>query len=363
MTDLLKPPDAGTERKSPGGKALAKAAGAKGAGAKAAAAKAPAAKAGGKPVPAQPGLLFHEPWWLDAVTLGQCQEVRVTSGEQVVGRLPFVISRKMGFTSLRMPPFTHLLGPAVDPGQGKPQTQMLKRMSIVRDLIDQLPKFDYFKQALSASTADGLAFQDRGYEITPQYTFRINCSRDTEQVWQDMHFKTRQHIRRAEEKFRVSTVSDAGRFIEFYTTNVQKQGLTNNIDFTPFGTVLSECQARGCGEILCASWPDGTPTAMVFLVWGHGTMYYLLSTRASDAGDNGSVNLLLWTAIQRAHALGLVLDLDGVSTSGTARFLSRFGGSMEMRLIVRRSKFLYTALQSTKRRLLGGRADQTTAFT
>ena len=70
------------------------------------------------------------------MTQGQYQEVRVTSGDQVVGRLPFVISRNMGFTALRMPPFTHLLGPAVDAGQGKPKTQMLKRMSIVRDLID-----------------------------------------------------------------------------------------------------------------------------------------------------------------------------------------------------------------------------------
>jgi lipid II:glycine glycyltransferase (peptidoglycan interpeptide bridge formation enzyme) len=269
----------------------------------------------------------------------------------------------MGFTTVRMPPFTHLLGPAVDPGQGKPQTQMLKRMSIVRDLIDQLPRFDYFKQALSATTADGLAFQDRGYEITPQYTFRIDCRRDPQQIWQDMHFKTRQHIRRAEEKFTVSTVEDAGRFTQFYEANVRKQGLVNHIDFTPFPTLLHESQMRDSGEILCATWPDGTPTAMVFLVWGHGTMYYLLSTRASDAGDNGSVNLLLWTAVQRAHARGLVLDLDGVSTSGTARFLSRFGGSLEMRLIVRRSKFLYAALQSTKRRLIGGQADDTTAFT
>jgi hypothetical protein len=281
----------------------------------------------------------------------------------VVGRLPFVVTRKMGLTTLRMPPFTHLLGPVVDAGQGKPQTQLLKRMSIVRDLIDQLPRFDHFKQALNASTVDGLAFQDRGFEITPQYTFRIDCRRDPQQIWQDMHFKTRQHIRRAEEKFRVSTVEDACRFTQFYDANVRKQGLTNNIDFAPFGTVLNESQMRDCGEILCASWPDGTPTAMVFLVWGHGTMYYLLSSRASDAGDNGSVNLLLWTAVQRAHAGGLVLDLDGVSSSGTARFLSRFGGSLEMRLIVRRSKFLYSALQTTKRRLIGGRADETTAFT
>jgi hypothetical protein len=344
MSDLAKPPVAIVDRKAFSGK--------------------PSARPAAKPAPVQQsGLLFHEPWWLAAVTQGRFEEVRVTSGEQVVGRLPFVVTRKMGLTTLRMPPFTHLLGPVVDAGQGKPQTQLLKRMSIVRDLIDQLPKFDHFKQALNASTVDGLAFQDRGFEITPQYTFRIDCRRDPQQIWQDMHFKTRQHIRRAEEKFRVSTVEDACRFTQFYDANVRKQGLTNNIDFAPFGTVLNESQMRDCGEILCASWPDGTPTAMVFLVWGHGTMYYLLSSRASDAGDNGSVNLLLWTAVQRAHARGLVLDLDGVSSSGTARFLSRFGGSLEMRLIVRRSKFLYSALQTTKRRLIGGRADETTAFT
>jgi hypothetical protein len=344
MSDLAKPPvAANAARKAQGGKATPRTA--------------------AKAAPSESGLVFHEPWWLNAVTQGHYEEVTVTSGEQVVGRLPFVITRKMGFTTLRMPPFTHLLGPVVDSGQGKPQTQMLKRMSIVRDLIDQLPKFDHFKQALSSSSVDGLAFQDRGFEITPQYTFRIDCRREPEQIWQDMHFKTRQHIRRAEEKFRVSTVDDACRFTQFYETNVRKQGLVNHIDFAPFGTVLSESQMRDSGEILCASWPDGTPTAMVFLVWGHGTMYYLLSTRASDAGDNGSVNLLLWTAVQRAHARGLVLDLDGVSSSGTARFLSRFGGNVEMRLIVRRSKFLYSAMQTGKRRLLGGQAAATTAFT
>jgi hypothetical protein len=310
-----------------------------------------------------PGLLFHEPWWLSAVTQDQFQQVTVTSGDQVVGRLPFVITRKMGFTVVRMPPFTHLLGPAVDAGQGKEQTQLLRRLSIVRDLLDQLPRFDFFKQAMSATNADGLAFQDRGFEVTPQYTFRIDCRRDPQEIWREMHFKTRQHIRRAEEKFTIATEEDPDKFVKFYQANVTRQGRVNRMNFTPFGAVFRECGMRNCGEILSAAWPDGTPTAMVYLVWGHGVMYYLLSTRASDAGDTGSVNLLIWTAIQRAHSRGLVLDLDGVSTSGTARFLSRFGGRPEMRLIAQRSRFIYAALQGTKRQLIGGQANETRAFT
>jgi hypothetical protein len=130
-----------------------------------------------------------------------------------------------------------------------------------------------------------------------------------------------------------------------------------------FGALFRECELRDSGEILCASWPDGTPTAMIYVVWGQGTMYYLLSTRAADAGDNGSINLLIWAAIKRAHSRGLVLDLDGVISSGTARFLSGFGGQLETRLIARRSRFIYGALQYGKRQFIGGQADQTTAFT
>ena len=75
---------------------------------------------------------------------------------------------------------------------------------------------------------------------------------------------------------------------------------------------------------------------MTYLAWGHGAMYYLLSTR-SLRGDYGAVSLLLWSAMKLAHKLGLVLDLDGVYSTGPAKFLSGFGGSIKTRLMIRRS--------------------------
>ena len=174
------------------------------------------------------------------------------------------------------------------------------------------------KLALRATTADGLAFQDRGYQISPQYSFRIDCRRNPQDIWLDMHFKTRQHIRRAEEKFCVVSVEDPDAFVQFYEANVRKQGRTNHLNFETFGAVFRESMTRDSGEILAATWPDGAPTAMVYLVWGHGAMYYLLSSRASDSGDNGSVSLLIWEAIKRAHERGIVLDL-------RRRFLQRHG--------------------------------------
>ena len=307
--------------------------------------------------------LFHEPWWLAAATNGAYREATVTSGEQVVGRLPYLVTRHMGFTVSRMPPFTHVLGPLVQPGSGKPQTVLLRRLSIVRDLIDQVPDVAFFKQALALSLVDGLAFQDRGFQVTPQYTFGIDCRETPDSIWESMHFKTRQHIRRAEEKLTVATLADAAVFIDFYLENVRKSGRRSFIDFTTFPMLFAETQARCCSEILCARWPDGKPAAMVVLVWGHGRMYYLLSSRARDEGDNGSISLLIWHAVKLAHRHGLLFDLDGVSTSGTARFLSGFGGRLELRLIAQRTRAVYGTLRSVKRGLGRGKASDTFAFT
>jgi hypothetical protein len=308
------------------------------------------------------GLIFHEPWWLNAVTGGQFEEATVRNGDRVVGRLPYVVRRKLGFTSLRMPAFTHLLGPIVDGGTGKPQTLMLRRLSIVRELLDQLPPFHYFKQALHPGAADGLAFQDRGFQLTVQYTFRIDGRVGADRMWQDMHFKTRQHIRRADEKFSVRPVTDPHAFIHFYLKNLTIARRMNRVDLSSLPAIFEETKRRGCGTALAACWPDGTPTAMIYVVWDRSTMYYLLSTRAHDRGDNGSVNLLIWSAMQLAGRLGLELDLDGVSTSGTARFLSGFGGRLDLRLIAQRSHLLYAALRSAKRRILR-REDETESFT
>jgi hypothetical protein len=93
---------------------------------------------------------------------------------------------------------------------------------------------------------------------------------------------------------------------------------------------------------------DASPIAMTYLVWGRGIMYYLLSTR-SFRDDYGAISLLLWSAMKHAHKRGLILDLDGVYSTGTAKFLSGFGGRIKTRLMIRRSELPFRALQLLKR--------------
>jgi hypothetical protein len=311
-------------------------------------------------------ILFHEPWWLSAVTSDRYEEVTVEHANQMVGRLPFTVGRRYGFTVSILPPFTHMLGPAIAAGAGKPNTQLTRRLSVARSLIDKLPAFAYFMQIFDPNAcggfaaADGLAFQDRGYDVRLQYTFHVDLKDELSSVWDGMQTTARQHIRRADEVYQVSVLEDPERFVCFYLNNLRKSNRINRTDFANFNNLFVACRSRNCGEILSAALADGSPVAMVFLVWGHGTMYYLLSTRAPDADDKGATSLLLWSAIKRAHERRVGFDFDGIYSSGTARFLSGFGGKLGVRLVATRTKPFYGALRQLKSTLRKNESDKFT---
>jgi hypothetical protein len=303
--------------------------------------------------------LFHEHWWLSAVSGGHIREVTVKSGERVVGRLPFMDARSMGLRISRMPAFTHVLGPVVDIGSGKPQTQLRRHYAITTDLIDQLPHFAFFTQTFESSTTNALAFQRRGFDVSTQYTLQVNCRDSVANIWGGMRDKTRNLIRRADEEYSVISLGDSGHFITFYLDNLKKSGCKNRMQFEYFPTVFSECQARGSGELLAAFTPSGTPAAMVFLVWGSEIMYYLLSTRAPDIASNGAISLLLWKAMHRAHQMNKVFDLDGIYSSGSFRFLSGFGGYLQTRIVVKRIQPFYSVARFARRTFSLGREHST----
>jgi lipid II:glycine glycyltransferase (peptidoglycan interpeptide bridge formation enzyme) len=142
--------------------------------------------------------------------------------------------------------------------------------------------------------------------------------------------------------------------------NLRQANRRSYMQFGRFPILFSECRARNCGEILAAVQPDGVPVAMTFLVWDDQKMYYLMSTRDVSVRDNGSANLLVWSAMKRAHERGLLFDLDGVSTEGMARFLSGFGGVIKTRLIITKGQPVYNIVQSVKTILRGGRSAQST---
>ena len=309
-----------------------------------------------KPEPSADALtptIFHEDWWLDKATDGQYRQAEAQLGGVTVGRLPYLETRSTGLTAIGMPTLTHFLGPAVDYGSGNSTTRQLRGLSITGDLIAALPKASSVWFKLHGGVTDTIAFQEAGFRSDVQFTTEI--APDTEEVlWSRMRDKTRNVIRRAQERFTIEEESDPDRFLSFYVHNLRQRGLKNDYDVRSVKSVMEESIRRRKGRILVALDDRGGYNSAIFTVWDEKAKYYLMSTRSSDAG-NGATSMLLWDAIKDAAKSGIAFDFDGARHGADARFFVAFGGTFQPRYWVWRSSWTSRAVDlittAVKRRL------------
>jgi hypothetical protein len=286
--------------------------------------------------------IFHQDWWLDAVTDGGWAKVEVETGGTIVGRLPFQLGRRFGQTTIDMPMLTHFLGPAVDDGAGSEQTRQLKRITVTRALIEQLPKAGFVWLKFHRGVTDSLAFQYAGFLNEVQFTTEIAPAPEPE-LWAGLRDTTRRVVRRAADQHALIELQDAQRFMAFYADNLARRGMRNTYDIRRSCTAIDACLARGAGRIAVALEANGEMAAGLFTIWDDTAQYYLLTTRRPDS-DNGAMSLLIWAGICHANRHGLVFDLDGVGYGGDLQFLTRFGGVIRPRYFVNRQTPAFKAM-------------------
>lgn len=292
---------------------------------------------------ALPWTLFHEPWWLDAAAPGGWQEITVEDGGQVVARLPFVLRRRFGFTAIGMPPLTRTLGPQVVGQDSDVPPDVRRRMEIVAALFAKLPRHDYFFQICGPGRHDLLACQTLGYDGCLRHTFRIPAGTPLDESWRLTRATTRAAIRKAAARFEVDTALPIDEFSKFYDWAIaEKHGpeMCGAARKQLKHRLYAAVEQRGAGQLLGTRDPDtGELLAAAMVVWGHGTMYYLLTCRSARAAS-GAVALLVWETIRLASRLGLTYDFDGYNKVSAVPFLSSFGGHIANRMVLRRASRL-----------------------
>lgn len=287
-----------------------------------------------------PWTLFHEPWWLDAVAPDGWQDVTVEAGGQVVGRLPFVLRRRYGFTAIGMPPMTRTLGPQVVGQESDEPPVVRRRLEIAAELFSKLPRHDYFFQICDPTMRDALHCQVLGYEESLNHTFRIAAGTPLDETWRQTKASTRSAIRKGTARFEVDTTLDIEEFCKFYN-----RAIVENHQVKMCGAeairlkhrLYAAASRRDAAQLLGARHIDtGELQAAVLAVWGHGTMYYLLTCRTAHA-VGGATALLVWETIRLANRLGLNYDFDGYAKPSVVPFVASFGGRIANRVALRRA--------------------------
>ena len=279
--------------------------------------------------------IFHESWWLEIATAGRYEVAEVTAGSRTIGRMPYCIQRSFGMTSIEMPMLTHFLGPAIEAGEGSPNSIFLKKLAIARELITKLPSVCMVNIKMHYSINEVIAFQEQAFRTSVQFTHEIE-PHDEKTLWSNMRNKTRNVIRRAVEQIQTRDICDPEEFMDFYMRNLRDRGTRSFLNPSICKRLIAASIERGRSRIIAAYDDAKNLLAANFYIWDSRSYYFLLTTRALNSG-NGTTSVLIWEAIKDASNRKLIFDSDGLNSNGSILFLAGLGGSIKPRYIVSKS--------------------------
>ena len=304
--------------------------------------------------------VFHQPWWLNAVTGGNWQEATVTSNGAVIARMPYVTRRLLGMPAIGMPPHTYVLGPQLPVVRGRVEARFSNRRALLTELMSGLPEHKYFNQTCDPSVTDGLPFYALGYDSAIKYTLRVSPLASTEQMMQRMRKQVRYDIRKAEQRLSVHLDLGIDEFSHFFNACTQANNkqwwskrFVRHADALKF-RVYEACIRESSGCLLAARDSAGVLRAAILLVWGNGVMYYLLTAHDAQPEGAGSVKLLLWEGLKLAQGMGMTFDFHGLPRPGAINILTGFGGVVANRIVVTKiPPVLYLAREVASRMRFG----------
>lgn len=293
--------------------------------------------------------LFEQPWWLEAIAPGRWNAVVVRQDGRVVARLPYVVSRRYGFTLVTQPPLTPALGPWFAGGEKRETRRFELEKRWTSELIRQLPDADLFTQTLSPTFTNWLPFYWAGYEGTIRYTYRIADLSDLDAVWANLHEKTRGSIRKAAAELSVRTDLELEQFVALHDATYRRQGLRRPYSDRQIQRLDTACGHRDARKILYAVDEHDRVHAAAYVVWDSGSLYYLMATRNEAFRSSGGMSVVVWEAIKLAAERSLAFDFEGSMVESIERFFRRFGGRQTPLFNVRKARRRIRPLLAARR--------------
>lgn len=278
--------------------------------------------------------VFHQPWWLEIATRGNYNYVEFSEHGEVVGRLPYFPRKRFGMNYSIMPPMTHFVGPAIVEGDGSYATRFLRKATIIRELITQLPEASLYQYKCHRDITDTIAFQQEQFMTNVQFTHEI-MPQPEEILWKQLRTSKRQKIRQAQKLHTVCEIYDAQEFWRFYDSNLQKRGTANVCEQELCCDLIQTSIERKQGRIYATRDQNGDLTSAVFFIWDATSYFYFMSSRTMTA-HNGAISLIVWEALKDAASRGLIFDFDGINHANAVLFFTDFGGVISPRYIVTR---------------------------
>ena len=295
--------------------------------------------------------VFEQPWWLDTVAPGAWGEALVRDAERVIARLPYCFEHDR----IHLPVYTQTLGIWMSDELRqfeRGNSQLHRQKEVIAELLAQLPKAREVEMTLDSSLSYVLPFRWNGFRIEPSFSYRIRELSDPEAVRSRYGKTVNKNIKAAARTLRVTDgVDDCETLLRLMedTYARQKRGLPNGRELTE--RIVRQALTNQAGKLLFACDGEGVAHSALFLLYDHNVCYYLMSGQDSRYKSDGSVNLLLASAIDFASGVSAAFDFEGSMIEGIENLFRQFGGEIVTNYRVSRQSLVREAAELLKPRV------------
>lgn len=272
--------------------------------------------------------IFSQAWWLDAaVGPANWNAAIVERNGEVVAAMPYAGRSRYGFVILNQPGLTQTLGPWLAPIDGKLAAVLAQQKEWMDLLIQQLPRFDHFRQNWHYTNTNWLPFFWKGYQQTTRYTYVLPDLKDEAILWNGLQSNIRQAIRKASDRcnVRIRRDLDVEAFLDLNRLVFERQGIKPGYSDDYVRALDTACRSQGAREILIAEDSDGRRHAGVYVIWDARSAYSIMVGGDPQLRSSGATSLCMWEAIRFAATVTQSFDFEGSMLEPIEHFYRSFG--------------------------------------
>jgi len=271
--------------------------------------------------------IFSKDWWLDVVCGKDNWDVAIVEKNgQIIASLPYYFKKKFMFNIITMPLLTQIMGPMLHYQNFKSHYDKIEQeKNFYTKLIENLPKYIYFKQNFHYSVQNWLPFFWKGFQQTTKYTYIIEDLTDLKKVFKSFSYAKRKNIKKAEKIVTIKYDLPARDFYENHKMTLKKQNELISYNFTLFEKIYNACREQNSGKTIYAIDNNGNIHSALFVVWSKMSAYNLISTIDPDFRNSGSASLLIREIIKYVSDKTERFDFEGSMIEGVERSFRQFG--------------------------------------
>lgn len=258
--------------------------------------------------------LFSSDWWLDAAAgPDNWDVVLVKENGTSVGAMPFAITRRFGMGVIAQPPLTPVLGPWIRPSGETTSARLSNEHRIMESLIEQLPRFDHFRQTWNRTLSNWLPFYWNGFSQTTEYTYVIPALHDLDALWRGLDVSRRKHCKNGIERHKLRVREDLPLevFLGLHRMSLEHRGVARSFSDECLRRIDAACVRRKRRKILVVVDETGRYCAGTYTVWDGNTAYALIKGADPNMRHTRAPSVCQWESIKFSATVAPQYDFLG----------------------------------------------------